>query len=86
MNELFKGKCLILTERECFPLLFKLKAKEPNLSWKILDKESFLDRTSFSFSKDPIPYLLSKKISYGNAKKYLRLLRVANWEKNTELT
>ena len=37
MNELFKGKCLILTEREYFPLLFKLKAKEPNLSWKSLD-------------------------------------------------
>ncbi len=85
MTEFLEQKCLLVCDYECFPILFRLKGEHPGAEWKILRKDDLLDRVSFSFAKDPIPYLMGKQIDYSNGKKYLRLLRVADYEKNARL-
>ena len=85
MDGLFTEKCILVADFEYFPIVLKLKALHPEASWKIVTKDDLLDRASFSFARDPIPYLMSKSIDYSNAKKYLRLLRVADYEQNEKL-
>lgn len=85
MEDLLKEQIILVCDFEYFPLVFKLKSNYPEARWKILKKEELLDRVSFSFAIDPIPYLMKKGIDYSNAKKYLRLLRVADFEKNARL-
>lgn len=85
MDDLNKGKYIFVADFEYRPILYKLKANYPSSQWKVISKDELLDRLSFSFKKDPIPYLLTKGIDYSNAKKYLRLLRVSNYEKNEHL-
>ena len=85
MKEQLQGKCILVSDFEVTPLLFKCKANYPDATWKVLKKDELLDRLSFSFAKDPVPYLLSQGIDYTNAKKYLRLLRVAAIDKHPKL-
>ncbi|MBQ9457941.1 MAG: PD-(D/E)XK nuclease family protein [Bacilli bacterium] len=85
MLECLQEKCILICDFELTPLVFKCKSAFPDASWKILTKDELLDRLSFSFAKDPIPYLLSLGIDYGSAKKYVRLLRLAAVEKHPKL-
>ncbi|MCQ2742914.1 MAG: PD-(D/E)XK nuclease family protein, partial [Bacilli bacterium] len=76
---------IIVADRDYFPLVFSLKNKHPEYSWKIITKDELLDRVSFSFGSDPIPLLIREGISYNDAKKYLSIFRAANFEKDEKL-
>lgn len=73
---------IIITEREYFPILFRLKTKEANLRFKLMSEKDVLDALSFSYAKDPTPLLLKEGYSYSDAKSWLNLLRIVEEEKN----
>lgn len=75
-------KTLIVLDKEYQGLLFDYRAKNPSASFKLISKEEYLDLVSFSFAKDPIPFLLKHGYDYTNSKKILKLLRVANLDKS----
>lgn len=75
-------KTLIVLDKEYRGLLFEYRKKNPNASFKLLDKEEFLNFVSFSFSKDPIPFLLKKGYDYTDSKRLVKLLRVADLNKS----
>ena len=85
MNALSEKKCIIVADFEYHPMLFKAKNNFLLSNWKVFTKDDLLDRLSFSFQGDPIPFLLQHGCSYSNAKAYLRLLRVANIAKSPKL-
>ena len=78
---------IIVTDRDYFNLLLKKKKAFQGLSFKLMDKEEVIDKLSFSYGEDPLPYLVyEKKMDYSTAKKYMKILRVADREKNEMLT
>ena len=78
---------IIVADRDYFNLLLQKKKAFQGLSFKLMDKEEVIDKLSFSYGEDPLPYLVyEKKMDYSTAKKYMRILRVADREKNEKLT
>ena len=78
---------IIVTDRDYFNLLLQKKKAFQGLSFKLVDKEEVIDKLSFSYGEDPLPYLVyEKKMDYSTAKKYMKILRVADREKNEMLT
>ncbi len=75
----------IVTRREYFPLLFSFKNSNPSLNIKIIDKKDYLQMISFSFKKDPIPFLIAKGIDYSQAKKYVNIFVVGDVAKNKKI-
>lgn len=76
---------ILVAEKVYLPYLFAYKSEHPSLSFKILSAEDLLDRIHFSYKGDPIPFLLTQNVSYGNAKKILTLLRLSDFAKNEKL-
>ena len=78
---------IIVADRDYFNLLLQKKKAFHGLSFKLMDKEEVIDKLSFSYGEDPLPYLVyEKKMDYSTAKKYMKILRVADREKNEKLT
>ena len=82
---LFEDKNIIVARREYHNFLFKIKRNFPNANVKIITRDELIEKISYSFKKDPIPYLLKKGINYSKAKKYLKLFTCSDFEKNEEL-
>lgn len=76
---------LIVADRDYFPLLFRYKSQYPDLSFRLMSEEDFLDLASFRYVVDPIPLLLKQGINYIRAKKYAKILRVADLSKSDKL-
>jgi|GEM_PF-3173851 len=85
-------KTLFVSEREELPLLFGYRKEHPSLDCTLLDEEGLLDVLSFSYRKDPVPFLLTLKgedlgleerkgqclYDFDRAKGILKILRRAN--------
>lgn len=72
-------KYLIIADREYHRALYHYKSKHPLLDLDIITKSDLIDLLSFSYQKEPIPYLLSKKKwDYSSLKKLLSILRIGN--------
>ena len=76
----------VLIADPCYQkVLLDLKAKDPGLDIKILDRRNAIGMLSLSYAKDPIPYLLQKrKFSYTNLKQLAYLLPFADFPKDSE--
>ncbi len=87
MSNLFNKKSLIVCKNySYYPFLFKFKNTHPEFDIKIIDRNSLIDKVSYRFKKDPIPYLMvEESIEYSKAKKYVELLRVCDASKNEKL-
>lgn len=73
-------KYLIITPKEYKKVLYNFKENHPYYDFKVISKSELLDLLSFSYQKDPIPYLLSfKKWDYSTIKKLLNILRIGNF-------
>ncbi len=77
---------ILVAPKEYRTLLFLYKNKHPELSFKILSKDDLLNLLSYSFTEDPIPFLLQAGVSYGNAKQVLSLIRIADVSSNAKLS
>ena len=79
MNFTKQEKYLIIAQKEYSNLLYHFKEKKPFLDIQIITKSDLLNLLSFSYQKDPIPYLLSKeKYDYSTIKKILNILRIGD--------
>jgi len=80
------SKSIWVADRDYFPLLFRYKNAHPELRIKIITKEELLDLSSFTYKNGPLPLLLKRKdMDYSSAKKWMKLLRVADFYKNKTL-
>lgn len=88
MNDsLFQNKTLIIADRCYHPILFKLKNERPEFDIKIITRSELIDKLSFKFVKDPLPYLIvDLHEEYSKAKKYMELLRASDISMNIKLT
>lgn len=78
---------IIVVDRDYFNLLLQRKKEFKGLSFKLIDKEEAIDKLSFSYKENPLPYLVyEKKMDYSTAKKYMKILRVADREKSERLS
>ena len=79
-------KILLVSDYRYQPFLFRYKNDNPSLDIKFMDKKELIDLLSFTYLKDPIPYLIKEKgIEYNKAKKYLNLLKSSGYAKNPTL-
>ncbi len=79
MNFTKQEKYLIIAQKEYSQLLYHFKEEKPFLDIQIITKSDLLNLLSFSYQKDPIPYLLSKeKYDYSSLKKILNILRIGD--------
>lgn len=80
------NKSIIVAERLYHPVLFRFKNQNPELDVKIITPDELLDMATFSFSSDPIPFLVyEKRIEYCKAKKWVNLIRKTDVTKNQKL-
>ena len=87
MQETFyPSKNIIVADFDYQAALFLFKNKHPDLDIKIISRHDLINKVSYSFSKDPIPFLIKEGIGYKKAKKYLDILLTADVSKNEELT
>lgn len=87
MHETFyPSKNIIVADFDYQAALFLYKNKYPDLDIKIISRNDLINKVSYSFSKDPIPFLIKEGIGYKKAKKYLDILLTADVFKNKELT
>lgn len=77
----------LLIADQCYQkLLLLFKNKHPEADFKLLSQEELIDRLSFTYVKDPVPYLLTKESNdYSRLKKLLKILRIADLSKSKEL-
>ena len=78
-------KMLIVTEHEYDVILFSFKEKNPFASIKIIHPDQFISLLSYSYKKDPIPYLLTLGYDFAHAFKVMRILIVGELSKNEKL-
>lgn len=78
-------KTIIVTDKDYDAVLFSYKASHPTASIKIVHPDEFVSLISFSFKKDPIPYLLSLGYDYVRAKKIMKAVLVGDIDKNEKL-
>ena len=87
MQETFyPNKNIIVADFDYQAALFLFKNKHPDLDIKIISRHDLINKVSYSFAKDPIPFLIKEGIGYKKAKKYLDILLTADVSKNEELT
>ena len=87
MQETFyPSKNIIVADFDYQAALFLFKNKHPDLDIKIISRHDLINKVSYSFSKDPIPFLIKEGIGYKKAKKYLDILLTVDVSKNEELT
>ena len=82
----FSNKNIIVADFDYQAALFLFKNKHPDLDIKIISRHDLINKVSYSFAKDPIPFLIKEGIGYKKAKKYLDILLTADISKNKELT
>ena len=86
MREIFyPNKNIIVADFDYQSALFLFKNAHPELDIKIISRNDLINKISYSFLKDPIPFLLNEGIGYKKAKKYLDILLTADASKNEEL-
>ena len=86
MREIFyPNKNIIVADFDYHSALFQFKNEHPNLDIKIINRNEVINKISYSFSKDPIPFLINKGIGYKKARKYLDIIVTAEVNKNKEL-
>lgn len=79
-------KYLFVIDKDYYPLLFKYKNENPSINIKIIAKNSLIEKLGYSYSKDPVPYLITKKrLNYDKAKKMANLLRLLYKAENSPL-
>ena len=81
----YPNKNIIIADFDYQSALFLFKNRHPELDIKIISRNDLINKISYSFAKDPIPFLISKGIGYKKAKKYLDILLIAEADKNEEL-
>lgn len=80
-------KILLVSDSDYQPLLFKYKNNNPDLDIKFMTTRDLVDILSFSYIKDPIPYLIEvEHIEYNKAKKIVNLLKAPFASKNEYLS
>lgn len=78
---------IIVSDKDYFSLLYQNKNEYPSLSFKLMDTSEVIDSLSFAYKENPLPYLVyEKKMDYSTAKKYMKILRVAERSKSEKLT
>ena len=82
----YENKNIIVADFDYQAALFLFKNKHPDLDIKIISRHELINKVSYSFSKDPIPFLIKEGIGYKKAKKYLDIILTADVSKNKELT
>ena len=82
----YENKNIIVADFDYQAALFLFKNKNPDLDIKIISRHELINKVSYSFSKDPIPFLIKEGIGYKKAKKYLDIILTADVSKNKELT
>ena len=86
MRETFyPNKNIVVADFDYQSALFLFKNRHPDLDIKIISRNDLINKITYSFAKDPIPFLIDKGIGYKKAKKYLDILLIAEAEKNAEL-
>ena len=87
MRETFyPSKNIIVADFDYQAALFLFKNKHPELDIKIISRNDLINKVSYAFAKDPIPFLINQGIGYKKAKKYLDILLTADASKNKTLT
>ena len=81
----YPNKNIIVADYDYQSALFLFKNAHPELDIKIISRNDLINKVSYSFIKDPIPFLINKGIGYKKAKKYLDILLTADASKNEEL-
>ena len=81
----YPNKNIIVADFDYQSALFLFKNRHPELDIKIISRNDLINKVSYSFAKDPIPFLISRGIGYKKAKKYLDILLIAEANKNEEL-
>ncbi len=77
---------IIVLDKDYLFLLYQKKNEYPSLSWKLMDTSEAIDSLSFTYKENPLPYLVyEKKLDYSTAKKYMKVLRVADRSKSEKL-
>lgn len=76
---------LIVANQSYFPLVFRFKNKHPELNIKIINREDFIVKVSFTYKNNPIKTLLKHNIDYSKSKTYLSLISSSNYKKNETL-
>ncbi|MBO6261315.1 MAG: PD-(D/E)XK nuclease family protein [Bacilli bacterium] len=84
-EKFYQNKNIIVADFDYQSALFLFKNAHPELDIKIISRNDLINKISYSFLKDPIPYLINKGIGYKKAKKYLDILLTADHTKNEEL-
>ena len=82
----YENKNIVVADFDYQAALFLFKNKHPDLDIKIISRHELINKVSYSFSKDPIPFLIKEGIGYKKAKKYLDIILTADVSKNKELT
>lgn len=78
---------ILVTDKDYLPLLYRKKNEFSSLSFKIMETSEAIDSLSFSYKESPLPYLVyEKRMDYSTAKKYMKLLRLADISKSAMLT
>ena len=86
MREIFyPNKNIVVADFDYQSVVFRYKNSHPELDIKVINRNELINKISYSFKKDPIPFLISKGIGYKKAKKYLDILLTADASKNNEL-
>ena len=79
-------KILIVADNLYSPLLFEYKNNNPYLDVKFMITNELKDILSFTYIKDPLPFIIKEEgIEYNKAKKYALLLKTAHYDKNSYL-
>ena len=82
----YENKNIVVADFDYQAALFLFKNKHPDLDIKIISRHELINKVSYSFAKDPIPFLMQEGIGYKKAKKYLDIILTADVSKNKELT
>lgn len=82
----YENKNIVVADFDYQAALFLFKNKHPDLDIKIISRHELINKVSYSFSKDPIPFLIKEGIGYKKAKKYLDIILTSDVSKNKELT
>ena len=80
------NKSIIITDKAYFKKVFLYRNKYAKSDIKIYTKADIVDKLSFIYVKDPIPFLINNMhIEYSKAKCYANILRLADYNKNNYL-
>ena len=68
MREIFyPNKNIVVADFDYQSVVFRYKNSHPELDIKVINRNELINKISYSFKKDPIPFLISKGIGYKKA-------------------